>query len=186
MTLYINACARPGSRTDRLARALLATLGDYEELRLYDLPLLPLNTERLARRDALLACRAYDDDFFRCARQFAAADKIVLAAPLWDLCFPAQLKLYLENIYITGIVTRYDAAGCPVGLCRAQRLYYVSTSGGPYDPRFSYQYLRALCVECFGIPETELLMAENLDVDGSDPEAILRDAMSRYGLTPQP
>lgn len=30
MTLYINACARPGSRTDRLARALLATLGDYE------------------------------------------------------------------------------------------------------------------------------------------------------------
>ncbi len=55
MTLYINACARPDSRTDRLARALLATLGDYEELRLYDLPLLPLNTERLARRDALLA-----------------------------------------------------------------------------------------------------------------------------------
>ena len=110
----------------------------------------------------------------------------MLAAPLWDLCFPAQLKLYLENIYITGIVTRYDEAGCPVGLCRAQKLYYVSTSGGPYDPRFSYQYLRALCVECFGIPETELLMAENLDVDGSDPEAILRDAMSRYGLTPQP
>ena len=129
MTLYINACARPGSRTDRLARALLATLGDYEELRLYDLPLLPLNTERLARRDALLARRAYDDDFFRYARQFAAADKIVLAAPLWDLCFPAQLKLYLENIYITGIVTRYDEAGCPVGLCRAQKLYYVSTSG---------------------------------------------------------
>ena len=155
MTLYINACARPDSRTDRLARALLAR-------------------------------RAYDDDFFRCARQFAAADKIVLAAPLWDLCFPAQLKLYLENIYITGIVTRYDEAGCPVGLCRAQKLYYVSTSGGPYDPRFSYQYLRALCVECFGIPETELLMAENLDVDGCDPEAILRDAMSRYGLTPQP
>ena len=86
----------------------------------------------------------------------------------------------------TGIVTRYDEAGCPVGLCRAQKLYYVSTSGGPYDPRFSYQYLRALCAECFGIPETELLMAENLDVDGSDPEAILRDAMSRYGLTPQP
>ena len=49
MTLYINACARPGSRTDRLARALLATLGDYEELRLYDLPLLPLNAERLAK-----------------------------------------------------------------------------------------------------------------------------------------
>ena len=54
MTLYINACARPDSRTDRLARALLATLGDYEELRLYDLPLLPLNQNlRLSRRFGL-------------------------------------------------------------------------------------------------------------------------------------
>ena len=183
MTLYINACARPGSRTDRLARALLATLGDYEELRLYDLPLLPLNTERLARRDALLARRAYDDDFFRCARQFAAADKIVLAAPLWDLCFPAQLKLYLENIYITGIVTRYDEAGCPVGLCRAQKLYYVSTSGGPYDPRFGFDQLRAMATENFGIPEAELVKAELLDIDGCDPEAILHKAMADYGLT---
>ena len=44
MTRIIYACARPDSRSDRLARALLATQGDYEELRLYDLPLLPLNT----------------------------------------------------------------------------------------------------------------------------------------------
>ena len=36
MTLYINCCPRRESRTDRLARALLAKLGDYEELRLYD------------------------------------------------------------------------------------------------------------------------------------------------------
>ena len=48
---------------------------------------------------------------FRYARQFAAADKIVIAAPLWDLSFPAQLKVYLENIYVTGIVTKYSDAG---------------------------------------------------------------------------
>ena len=52
------------------------------------------------------------------ARQFAAADRIVIAAPLWDLSFPAQLKVYLENIYVTGIVTKYSEAGEPVGLCR--------------------------------------------------------------------
>ena len=55
MTLLINCCARQESRTNRLARALLKKLGSYEELRLYDEPLLPLNEESLLRRDALLA-----------------------------------------------------------------------------------------------------------------------------------
>ena len=39
MTLYINCCPRMNSRTDRLARALLKKLGEYEELRLYDEPI---------------------------------------------------------------------------------------------------------------------------------------------------
>ena len=55
MILYINCCARRDSRTDRLARALLEKLGDYEELRLYEEPLRPLEDEDLARRDELLA-----------------------------------------------------------------------------------------------------------------------------------
>ena len=31
-----------------------------------------------------------------------------MAAPFWDLSFPAQLKIYIESIYASGIVTRYD------------------------------------------------------------------------------
>ena len=130
MTLFINCCPRGESRTERLARALLKALGEYEELRLYDEPLHPLGRADIAKRDALLAEKKYDDEMFRYARQFAAADRIVIAAPLWDLSFPAQLKVYLENIYVTGIVTKYSEAGEPVGLCRANELYYVTTSGG--------------------------------------------------------
>ena len=48
MILYVNACARPDSRTDRLARALLQKLGPYEELRLYDEPLRPMDAHRIA------------------------------------------------------------------------------------------------------------------------------------------
>ena len=116
MTLFINCCPRGESRTERLARALLKALGEYEELRLYDEPLHPLGRADIAKRDALLAEKKYDDEMFRSARQFAAADRIVIAAPLWDLSFPAQLKVYLENIYVTGIVTKYSEAGKPVGL----------------------------------------------------------------------
>ena len=74
MILYVNACARPDSRTDRLARALLQKLGPYEELRLYDEPLHPMDAHRIALRDALLSQKDYGAEMFRYARQFAAAE----------------------------------------------------------------------------------------------------------------
>lgn len=37
--MYINACVRRESRTDRLAKALLQKLGDYEEVRLTEMEL---------------------------------------------------------------------------------------------------------------------------------------------------
>ena len=183
MTLLINCCARQESRTNRLVRALLKKLGSYEELRLYDEPLLPLNEERLLRRDALLARKEYGADMFRYARQFAAAEYIVIAAPLWDLSFPAMLKIYLENIYVTGIVTKYDDSGRSVGLCRARKLHFVSTSGGPYDSRYGFDYLKSMATECFGIPEVQLIRAENLDIAGSNPEDTLQAAIAAYGLS---
>ena len=177
MILYINCCTREDSRTDRLARALLEELGDYEELRLYEEPLRPLEAESLARRDELLARKDYGNEMFRYARQFAAADTIVVAAPLWDLSFPSQLKVYIENIYVTCVVTRYDESGQPVGLCRGEKLYYVSTSGGPFDGRYGYEYLKSMATECFGISSVELVTAEGLDIWGNDPEAILQRAI---------
>lgn len=61
MTLFINCCPRGESRTERLARALLRTLGEYEELRLYDEPLHPLGRADIAKRDKLLAEKIVDD-----------------------------------------------------------------------------------------------------------------------------
>lgn len=182
MTLFINCCPRGESRTARLARALLGTLGEYEELRLCDEPLHPLGRADIERRDKLLAEKKYDDEMFSYARRFAAADRIVIAAPFWDLSFPAQLKVYLENIYVTGIVTKYSEAGKPVGLCRADELYYVTTSGGPFDGRFGYDYWKAIAQDCFGIPTVKLLKAENLDIEGADAEKIVDDAIRAYGL----
>lgn len=183
MTLYINCCPRKDSRTDRLARALLATMGEYEELRLYEEPIRAMDPQRLPHREELLARGELDDGIFRYARQFAAAERIVVAAPYWDLSFPAQLKIYIENVYATGIVTRYDAAGRPEGMCRAEELIYVTTSGGPFDGRFGYGYLKTLAEDYFGIPATRLLLAEGLDIRGNDPEAILRKVLAENGLT---
>ena len=51
MVLYVNACVRKESRTDRLARHLLQKLGGkYVEVRLSELDLEPLSEECLRKR----------------------------------------------------------------------------------------------------------------------------------------
>ena len=180
MTLYVNACVRPDSRTDRIARALLEKLGgDFMELKLDEAGFQPLNAETLAKRTALIEAGDYDDPMFDPAKQFAVADIIVISTPFWDYSFPALLKIYLENIYVTGIVSRYGPDGMPVGLCRGKKLWYVTTAGGPYVPDFSYNCVKALAQTAFGIPETELIAAEMLDVEGFDAEKIVADAIAK-------
>lgn len=167
MILFVNCCVRDQSKTLFLANTLLERLGEeYEELDLYKEALMPLDKESLEKRTKLLESGDYSSPIFNYAKQFAAADIIVIAAPYWDLSFPAQLKVYLENIYVTGIVSRYDSNGRPEGLCKAKKLYYVVTAGGPYVPDYSFGYIQTMATQFFGIPEAILIKAEMLDVDG--------------------
>lgn len=181
--LFINACVRPESRTLRLARRLLARLGGPENTTELDLQrerLPPLTAETLEQRDTLLRRGETDGPMFRYARQFAAAERIVLAAPYWDLSFPASVKTYFEHITVNGVTFSYAADGRPIGHCRAKRLYYVTTAGGPLlPPNHGYGYIKSLAETFYGIGETVLFAAELLDVDGMDVEAILREAEQR-------
>lgn len=178
MILYINACIRTESRTNRLAKALLDKLGAYEEIRLTDMEIQPLNEERLDYRAAQIEKQNYNDRIFKLSKQFAQADLIIISAPYWDGQFPAVLKTYIENIYSIGIVTKYDEYGKPQGLCKAKKLYYVTTAGGRYNPRFSFDYIDYLVKNMFGIQETELIYAEYLDIEGNDAKKILSQAIS--------
>lgn len=179
--LFVNACVRKeDSRTLRLCRALLGKLGGkVTEVDLSEADFRPLDASALDWRTALLHQGKTDDPAFFAARQFASADTIVVAAPYWDMSFPAALKVYIENICVMGIASRYDETGRPQGLCRAEKLYYVTTAGGKYIPDFSFGQIDALAKGYFGIPETELICAEFLDIVGNDAEAILNDAIKK-------
>ena len=126
MILYINACVRRDSRTERLAEALLQKLdGEVQQLRLENIPFEVSDEAFLDKRDQLIEEGAFDHEMFALARQFAAADTIVIAAPYWDLSFPATLKQYMEKVTVNGITFEYTPEGIPKGLCKAQKLYYV-------------------------------------------------------------
>lgn len=176
MILYVNACIREDSRTDILARHLLSKLGEYTEIKLSEENLAPLSNEMLKKRTDLIEKEDYTDAIFRYAKQFSSADTVVIAAPYWDLSFPSLLKVYFEDIYVTGIVSRYTSDGRPEGLCKAKNLYYVTTAGGPYNPDYSYGYIKELAKTCFGIENTELFAAGMLDIIGNEPEKIIADA----------
>ena len=177
--LFINACVRKHSRTKRLADRLLSHLdGEVEEVRLEDVHFGVSDERFIAERDRLLAAGRFDHPMFSLARSFAAANLIVVAAPFWDLSFPAALKQYFEQINAIGITFRYTESGEPQGLCKASRLYYVTTSGGPiYSDAFGYGYVKALAQTFYGIHDTELISAEGLDIVGNDAEELLQVAI---------
>ena len=178
MILLIDACVREGSRTRRLARRLLSGLGgSVEALRLSGVDYPMADEAFLNQRDGLIAASDFEAPMFDLARQFARADQIVIAAPYWDLSFPAALKQYFEQINVVGVTFRYSPEGIPQSLCRAQKLFYVTTSGGPiFSDAFGFGYVEALAKGFYQIPEVRCVKAEGLDIVGADVEAILRAA----------
>ncbi len=169
--LFINACVRgERSRTLRLARRFLDAYQARHpdtvitERNLCAERLQPQYPEVLEERDELWNAGRLDQPMFDPARQFAAADRIVIAAPFWDLCFPAILKIYLERISVTDITFGYDEQGAMVGAGTELEM------GTPL--------LKALCT-MYGIPEFHCLDAEGLDDVRNDKEAILASAMGR-------
>ena len=175
--LLLNACVRERSRTLRLAKRVLTHLdGDLTEIVPEREALLPLTGETLARREALLDRGDMDAPMLRYACAFASADEIVVAAPYWDLSFPAAVKTFFEHVTVTGVTFSYGADGRPVGHCRAKRLFYVMTAGGPIlPPNHGFAYVRDLAAVFYGIPETVLFSAEMLDIPGQDVERRLRE-----------
>ena len=174
--LFINACIRENSRTLKLAKSILSSMsGKIIEVNLNKENLTPLNCELLEKRECLLRRESLDDPMLFYARQFANADEIVIAAPFWDLSFPAILKVYMEQITVAGITFEY-INGRPCGLCKAKSLTYVTTSGGPILADFGYEYIKALAKSFYGISQTKAYRAMNLDVNMIAAEDVLTKA----------
>lgn len=177
--LLVNACVRPKSRTLRLVQKVLSGMdGVVEEVNLEKENIQALNWETLKKRDACVEREDFSDEMFRYAEQFKEADEIVIAAPYWDFSFPAMVRTYIEAVTVCGLTFYYTSEGVPTGLCKAQGITYVTTAGGTIGKyHLGYDLIKALAVEFFEIPKVTCHQAENLDIIGTDAEAILQKAM---------
>ena len=172
--LFVDCCIsrrRGDSRTRVLADAFLAAFREKHQDAEVEtvsqetlLALKPFDAAMLDDRDALASVGAWDAPVFDLARQFRAADGIVVAAPFWDLSYPAALRTYIEYISANGLAYHYDEQGCH-GDCRASRLVYL-TSGGDFEHEDSVGVVhwRQLAT-MFGIPRFDYVFAGGLDID---------------------
>lgn len=112
------------------------------------------------------------DDVVALSRRIAAADRLVIAAPYWDMSFPASLKVFIENVSLFNISFASNDTEC-YGLCQCKRLLYITTrgmniaSGSVLDQGTSY--MKALSA-LWGLGDVITVSAENLDY--STPEQV--------------
>lgn len=179
--LFVNCCLREGSRTERLARMWLARHGaDVTEVSLADVEVPPLSRATVAAYGDAVAAGDYAAPMFDAARQFAAADEILVAAPLWNFALPARLHDYLELVCSQGVTFDVDESGVYVSLTRARRLVLVSTSGGLWPEAaddHAFGYLETLCRRFWHIGRVEKVIAEGLDAKGCDVDEALATAI---------
>ena len=181
--LFVDCCIRrENSRSKMLADHFISELqktGKYEveTLCLMDENLSYFSEGFFLQRETLLEKGDFDHPRFRYAHQFAAADKIVIAAPFWDLSFPALLKVYIENLCVDGITFHTDEHGLH-GLCNADHMVYLTARGGIYKDSEMEQGSRYLeqMAGFFGIEKYSCVAAEGLDIGAWPVEELMDKA----------
>lgn len=118
------------------------------------------------------------------ARRLAAADRIVIAAPFWDMSFPAALKVFFENMSLFNITFGSNDREC-YGLCRCEKVLYITTRGMNIHTGDALEqatpYIRAIG-HLWGLGELSVVAAENMDyVCGEEIERKIEEAV-RKGL----
>jgi len=181
--LFVNACVnRETSRTCRLSKGLIALLEksedfDVSELVLENENIQALNSETLNKRVELQKKQDFSNEMFKYANQFKDADCIIIAAPYWDFGFPAMLKNYIEAVSVTGIMYKFTESGS-VGLCKAEKIYYVTTRGGFIGDEKDLGFATiAELSKFYGIKKIKCISADGFGIPANDHEAVLKKAI---------
>ena len=163
--LYIDACIRDEqSRTKRIATPIIEALKQKYEVQtlvINDLDLSIVKKELIAKRNN----GDIDPQVMSWAESVRDADRIVIAAPFWDMSIPAALKNFLELCSVFDVTFKSDDKTC-YGNCKAEKMLYITTRGMDIDTgdvlEQGSSYLKALSW-LWGIGPLEVVSAQNMD-----------------------
>lgn len=103
----------------------------------------------------------------RFTSQFLDADKVVIAAPMWNLQFPPLLLAYIANITVAGKTFAYTDTGWQ-GLVKDKPVLLLHVRGGVFSdgPAQAYDhavpYFRSI-FELLGISNVKTIICEGME-----------------------
>lgn len=169
---YVDACLRTGSNTKKIADAIIAKLSeryDIETVRLSEYAFPVVDNDILNDR----ANGIVPEEYVAMAKKLANADRIVIAAPFWDMSFPGALKVFLENMSLFNVTFGSNEKEC-YGLCKAEKVLYITTRGMDIstgdDLEQATPYLKAIG-KLWGLGELHIISAQNMDYSTEDQKA---------------
>lgn len=163
--LYIDACIRDDeSRTKRIAEPIVKALEkkyDVQRFVLNDMDLEIVQRDLIRKRlNGMI-----DATVMSWAETVRDADRIVIAAPFWDMSIPAALKNFIELCSILDVTFKTNDKTC-YGNCKAEKLLFITTRGMDIptgDVREqATSYLKALSW-LWGIGPMQVVAAQNMD-----------------------
>lgn len=163
--LYIDACIRDEvSRTKRIATPIVEALKEKYEVETLVINELDLS---IVKKDLVMKRNSGEIDpmVMAWAESVRDADRIVIAAPFWDMSIPAALKNFLELCSILDVTFKTNDKTC-YGNCKAEKLMYITTRGMDINTgdilEQGSSYLKALSW-LWGIGPMQVVSAQNMD-----------------------
>lgn len=168
--LYIDACIRDDeSRTKRIAEPIVKALEkkyDVQRFVLNDMDLEIVQRDLIRKRFNGMI----DATVMSWAETVRDADRIVIAAPFWDMSIPAALKNFIELCSILDVTFKTNDKTC-YGNCKAEKMLFITTRGMDIptgDVREqATSYLKALSW-LWGIGPLQVVSAQNMDYASAD------------------
>ena len=161
---YVDACLRDGSNTKKIADAIINKLSERYEIETVKLS----GCSFPVVKNDILNDRAngiVPEEYVSMARKLASSDRLVIAAPFWDMSFPSALKVFFENMSLFNVTFASDEKEC-YGLCKAEKVLYITTRGMNIstgdDLEQATSYIKALS-KLWGLGKLHVISAQNMD-----------------------
>jgi FMN-dependent NADH-azoreductase len=116
--------------------------------------------------------------FNEATEQFLAADKVVIANPLWNLNIPTRLKAWFDTVNVAGKTFQYTAEG-PKPLTSGKKALHIQSNGGFYEGQdFSSRYVEAI-LNFVGVEQVDSIFIEGIDHFPERAEELLGTALTK-------
>ena len=163
--VYIDACIRDkDSRTKKVATPIINELKKK-----YDVTTFCINELKLDIVQNDLINKRLSGDIPEYVMEWAttiqSADRVVIAAPFWDMSIPSSLKVFIELCSILNVTFKSDDKTC-FGNCKSEKLLYITTRGMDISTNDELDqgtsYLKALSF-LWGLGEVFVISCQNMD-----------------------